>query len=74
MFLCLLTYGLLCTGKWSPTATGLPSTAGTTASVAFIIDNKLYTGHVGDSGISLGTRYKSPGRWSSEHLTVVSFL
>ena len=33
---------------------GLPSTSGTTASIAFIRRGKLFTGHVGDSGIVLG--------------------
>lgn len=40
--------------KWPKTASGLPSTAGTTASVAFIRRGKIYIGHVGDSGIVLG--------------------
>lgn len=40
--------------KWPKTASGLPSTAGTTASVAFIRRGKIYIGHVGDSGIILG--------------------
>ena len=34
----------------------MPSTAGTTASVAFIRKGKLYTGHVGDSRIVLGVK------------------
>lgn len=56
------------------TATGLPSTAGTTASVAIIKDGKLYTGHVGDSGISLGSQTEGlgKGKWTAEHLTEVS--
>jgi protein phosphatase 1D len=33
---------------------GLPSTSGTTASIAFIRRGKIFTGHVGDSGIVLG--------------------
>lgn len=40
--------------KWPKTVTGLPSTAGTTASVAFIRRGKIYVGHVGDSAIVLG--------------------
>lgn len=39
--------------SWARTASGFPSTAGTTASVAFIRKGKLYTGHVGDSAIVL---------------------
>lgn len=40
--------------KWPKTSSGLPSTAGTTASIAFIRRGKIYVGHVGDSGIVLG--------------------
>ncbi len=41
---------------WPKTASGLPSTAGTTASVAFIRRGKIYIGHVGDSAIVLGVQ------------------
>ena len=40
--------------NWRPTASGLPSTAGTTASICFIKRGKLFIGHCGDSGIILG--------------------
>ncbi len=40
--------------NWRPTNSGLPSTAGTTASVCFIKRGKLFIGHCGDSGIVLG--------------------
>lgn len=40
--------------NWKKTASGFPSTAGTTASVCFIKRGKLFIGHVGDSGIILG--------------------
>lgn len=40
--------------KWPKTASGLPSTAGTTASICIIKNSKLYIGHVGDSAIVLG--------------------
>ncbi|PIC40995.1 hypothetical protein B9Z55_008568 [Caenorhabditis nigoni] len=40
---------------WPYTASGFPSTAGTTVSCVFIRNGKLYTGHVGDSAIYLGT-------------------
>ncbi|KAL8604670.1 hypothetical protein ACOMHN_013450 [Nucella lapillus] len=40
--------------KWPRTVSGLPSTSGTTASIAIIKKCKLYIGHVGDSGIVLG--------------------
>nr|CAI5818852.1 unnamed protein product [Callosobruchus analis] len=55
--------------KWPCTASGLPSTAGTTASVAFIRRGKIYIGHVGDSGIVLG--YQEPGsaEWKAKPLT-----
>jgi hypothetical protein len=42
--------------EWPRTASGFPSTAGTTASVAFIRGGKIYSGHVGDSAIILGKR------------------
>lgn len=55
--------------KWPRTASGLPSTAGTTASIAFIRRARIYTGHVGDSGIILG--YQNPGspNWEARRLT-----
>lgn len=55
--------------KWPKTASGLPSTAGTTASIAFIRRGKIYIGHVGDSGIILG--YQEPGspEWKALPLT-----
>ncbi|GJQ80655.1 hypothetical protein Trydic_g9239 [Trypoxylus dichotomus] len=55
--------------KWPKTASGLPSTAGTTASVAFIRKGKIYIGHVGDSAIVLG--YQEPGcsAWKAKPLT-----
>lgn len=45
------------TEKWPKTALGLPSTAGNTAGIAFIIRGKVYVGHGGDSGIN--SRYTS---------------
>lgn len=65
---------LMFTGKWPTTATGLPSTAGTTVSVVFIKGHKIYTGHVGDSGISIGHQreYLGRGQWQAEHMTTVS--
>ncbi|XP_076029670.1 protein phosphatase 2C [Oratosquilla oratoria] len=54
--------------QWPRTASGWPSTSGTTASVAFIRRQKIYIGHVGDSGIVLG--YEDPGgEWRGEALT-----
>lgn len=62
--------GFSLTEKWPRTATGLPSTAGTTATVAFIRHGKMYIGHVGDSGIVLG--YQDPDGsmdWKARPLT-----
>ncbi|OXU20286.1 hypothetical protein TSAR_016142 [Trichomalopsis sarcophagae] len=55
--------------KWPRTASGLPSTAGTTASIAFIRKGKIYIGHVGDSGIILGYQEKGDPLWKSKALT-----
>lgn len=43
--------------NWPKTASGYPSTSGTTASIAIIKKGKLYFGHVGDSGIVLGKKF-----------------
>jgi len=56
----LISGGLFCkcfkivSGMWPKTISGLPSTAGTTASVVMIRGDKLYVGHVGDSAVVLG--------------------
>lgn len=55
--------------KWPKTASGLPSTAGTTASVAFIRKGKIYIGHVGDSGIVLGYQENGDKSWKAKPLT-----
>jgi len=56
--------------NWTKTATGLPSTAGTTASIAFIRRGKIFVGHVGDSGIILGEQdEKNPHIWRASRLT-----
>ena len=56
--------------KWPKTPSGLPSTAGTTASIAFIRRGKIYIGHVGDSAIVLGTQDSTnPDIWRAELLT-----
>lgn len=56
--------------NWRKTASGLPSTAGTTASICFIKRSKLFIGHVGDSGIMLGERDPHhPTRWRAKPLT-----
>ncbi|CAB4063842.1 PPM1D [Lepeophtheirus salmonis] len=56
--------------SWPRTASGLPSTAGTTASIAFIRRSKIYIGHVGDSAIVLGVQDpENPNVWRCEPLT-----
>jgi len=54
--------------NWTKTATGLPSTAGTTASIAFIRRGKIFVGHVGDSGIVLGGQDEN-NIWRPKRLT-----
>ncbi|KAG1657870.1 Protein phosphatase 1D [Nymphon striatum] len=56
-------------GKWPKTASGLPSTAGTTASIVFIRRSKLYIGHVGDSSIVLGNKDPTSKVYSAQRLT-----
>ncbi|XP_014476641.1 PREDICTED: uncharacterized protein LOC106745495 isoform X2 [Dinoponera quadriceps] len=55
--------------KWPRTASGLPSTAGTTASIAFIRKGKIYIGHVGDSAIILGYQAEGESQWRAKALT-----
>ncbi|KAH8421389.1 hypothetical protein KR009_003804 [Drosophila setifemur] len=55
--------------KWPRTANGHLSTAGTTATVAFMRREKIYIGHVGDSGIVLGYQNKGERTWRSRQLT-----
>lgn len=43
-------------GLWPKRMSGQPSTAGTTASIAILRRGKMYVGHVGDSGVVLGTQ------------------
>ncbi|CAG2163000.1 unnamed protein product [Oppiella nova] len=55
--------------NWPKTASGLPSTSGTTASVVFIMNGKYYTGHVGDSRIVLGRKHvRRPGALFAAYL------
>ena len=56
-------------GQWPCTPAGLPSTSGTTSSVCFIMNNKAYIGHVGDSRIVLGRKNKETGMWIPHALT-----
>ena len=58
----------LISAHWPKTTSGLPSTAGTTASIAFIRRGKIYTGHVGDSAIVLG-QVGTDDKWEGVGLT-----
>ena len=60
--------------NWAKTGSGLPSTAGTTASIAFIRRGKIFVGHVGDSGIVLGEQDEErPDVWNCKPLTKYVF-
>jgi len=54
---------------WPRTASGWPSTSGSTASVAFIRRQKIYIGHVGDSGIVMGEKVPDKSNWSGWQMT-----
>ena len=56
---------------WPKTLSGLPSTSGTTASVVFIRNGKVYCAHVGDSGVVLGIQAKNGNRIGAHCITVV---
>ncbi|XP_046386447.1 probable protein phosphatase 2C 20 isoform X2 [Ischnura elegans] len=55
--------------KWPKTMSGLPSTSGTTASIAFIRKGKIYIGHVGDSSVVIGYQNKGETEWMAKSLT-----
>ena len=55
--------------NWPKTASGLPSTSGTTASIVFVRRGKMYIGHVGDSAIVLGTQDPETESWRAKPLT-----
>jgi len=60
--------------SWPQTSTGFPSTAGTTASVVIIRNDKMYVGHVGDSAVVIGkrsSRKHSDARLVAHCVTVV---
>ncbi|XP_062872715.1 protein phosphatase, Mg2+/Mn2+ dependent, 1Da [Trichomycterus rosablanca] len=42
--------------EWPRTATGLPSTSGTTASIVVIRRDRVYVAHVGDSAVVIGVQ------------------
>jgi len=54
---------------WPSKYPGHLSTAGTTATIAFIRRGKIYTGHVGDSGIVLGYENDKSTCWQAKQLT-----
>lgn len=56
--------------KWPRSDNGYPSTAGTTASIVFIMNGKYYTGHVGDSKIVLGRRDNCSSAWTAHAMTI----
>lgn len=57
--------------SWPRTASGLPSTSGTTATVVFIKKNRVYVGHVGDSGLVVATRNRrrNINSWEGHKMT-----
>lgn len=55
--------------NWPKTSAGLPSTSGTTASICFIMNGKVYSGHVGDSRIILGRKNPETKMWIPHSLT-----
>lgn len=55
--------------SWPKTISGLPSTAGTTASVVFIKGRKMYIAHVGDSSVVLGEKVDNRKEWSALTVT-----
>lgn len=57
--------------NWPKTATGLPSTSGTTVSAIFIKDGKLFCAHVGDSSVVLGLNKDDDDTYRAELLTEV---
>lgn len=55
--------------SWRKTASGLPSTAGTTASVVIIKGKKMYIAHVGDSSVVLARKLRNKEEWSAVAVT-----
>jgi len=63
--------------SWPQTLGGLPSTAGTTASVVIVRDGKIFVSHVGDSSVVFGENEQSfhlsaAGKLTAKCVTVVS--
>ena len=57
--------------SWPKSVSGHPSTTGTTASIVFIRDEIIVTGHVGDSDVVLGTKGSFGNYLTFETLTTV---
>lgn len=57
--------------SWPRTASGLPSTSGTTATIVFIKGSRVYVGHVGDSGLVVGlkNRRRNVEAWEGKKMT-----
>lgn len=55
--------------KWPSAYPDQPSTSGTTASVCFIMNNKIHTGHVGDTRIISCRSDEKTGLWVTHTLT-----
>ena len=62
-------------GTWPRTLSGHPSTAGTTVSVVFLRNGRMYVGHVGDSSVVVGHRKPSMlSNLTAEMITVVCII
>ena len=61
-------------GLWPKRLSGQPSTAGTTASVVFLRNGKMYIGHVGDSGVVLGLQQTDSDQPRAHCVTVVGIV
>lgn len=61
-----------CADTWPMRAPDVKSTAGTTASVAIVLNNKLYVAHVGDSSVVLGENIS--GMLTAKRITEVGWL
>lgn len=59
---------------WPKTLDGRDSTAGTTASVVFIRNSRIYIGNVGDSTVVLGKKKTKDSSIFAEKVTEVSLI
>jgi len=62
--------------SWPKRASGFPSTAGTTASVAILRNKKLYVAHVGDSSVVIGEHVakRRDGKLNAKCITEVCWF